>query len=97
MNSVFQKIAFTGAAALALMVGSVAVQKPAQAAGSPKQQFQEMFDLSTGGKKGLMFYVGGQQIGGLVTKVTDDTVEVKNQQYGRVVIRLDRIDAVAAN
>jgi hypothetical protein len=34
-------------------------------------------------------------IPGIVTHATADAVEVKNQQYGRIVIRGDRIDAVA--
>jgi len=49
-------------------------------------------------KKGLTFYVNGQTIAGAVTRfIGEDAVEVKNREFGRIVIRLDRIDAVAAN
>lgn len=45
-----------------------------------------------------MFYVNGQAIGGAVTKIGDDDfIEVRNQQYGRILIRLEQIDALAAN
>jgi hypothetical protein len=60
--------------------------------------FQELFDLSMKEKKGLLFHLcGSQTIGGVVVKVGEGTVEVKNREYGRIVIRLDRIDAVAMN
>lgn len=67
-------------------------------AGSPAMNpYQELFDLSMKEKKGLMFHVGGQSIGGVVVKVGEHAVEVKNREYGRILIRLDRIDAVAMN
>ena len=60
--------------------------------------FQELFDLSMKEKKGLLFHLcGSQTVGGVVVKVGDTTVEVKNREHGRIIIRLDRIDAVAMN
>jgi endonuclease YncB( thermonuclease family) len=60
--------------------------------------FQELFDYSQKEKKGLTFFVQGQTIPGVVTKlVGDDAIEVRNQTSSRIIIRLDRIDAVAAN
>jgi hypothetical protein len=62
------------------------------------QAFQELFDYSQKEKKGLTFFVQGQTIPGVVTKmVGDDAIEVRNQTSTRIIIRLDRIDAVAAN
>lgn len=62
------------------------------------QAFQELFDYSQKEKKGLTFFVQGQTIPGVVTKmVGDDAIEVRNQTSPRIIIRLDRIDAVAAN
>lgn len=62
------------------------------------QAYQELFTASQKDKKGLMFYVRGQQIGGGVVRVIgNDAVEIRNQTYGRIIIRLDHIDAVAAN
>lgn len=67
---------------------------------SPKtaQAFQELFDYSLKEKKGLTFFVQGQTIPGIVTKmVSEDAIEVRNQTSSRIIIRVDRIDAVAAN
>jgi len=62
------------------------------------QVFQELFDYSLKEKKGLTFFVQGQTIPGVVTRMFgDDAVEVRNQTSNRIIIRLDRIDAVAAN
>lgn len=48
-------------------------------------------------KRGITLYVGGQTIGGAVTKVeSGQWVELKNQTMSRIVVRIDRIDAVAA-
>lgn len=47
--------------------------------------------------KGLMFYVGGQSIAGVVTAVDDQYISAKNREYGTILIRRDRIDAVAGN
>jgi hypothetical protein len=80
---------------LALSSGSVFSQTiPTK----PTQAFQELFDYSQKEKKGLTFYVQGQAIPGVVTKIIgEDAVEVRNQTSNRIIIRLDRIDAVAAN
>ena len=80
---------------LALSSGSVFSQTAPTKAPQP---FQELFDYSLKEKKGLTFYVQGQTIPGVVTKmIGDDAVEVRNQTSGRIIIRLDRIDAVGTN
>lgn len=62
------------------------------------QAYNELLEMSLKEKKGLMFYVNGQAIGGAVTKIGDDGfIEVRNQQYGRIIIRLEQVDALAAN
>jgi predicted lipoprotein with Yx(FWY)xxD motif len=77
------------AAALALGAASAAY------GGEAAQAFQEVFAQSQKDKKGVTVYVKGQTIPGLVTKVGGDAVEMRSQQYGRIVIRLESIDAVA--
>ena len=48
-------------------------------------------------KRGITLYVGGQAISGAVTRVeAGQWVELKNQTSGRIVVRIDRIDGVAA-
>ena len=60
--------------------------------------FQELIDQSLKEKKGLTFFIKGQTIGGAVTKqIGPEIVEVRNQPYSRVIIRLDQVDAVAIN
>jgi hypothetical protein len=62
------------------------------------QLYQDLFELSQKEKRGLTFYVKGQTIAGIVTKlIGEDAVEVRNQTFSRIVIRLDQIDAVAVN
>lgn len=48
-------------------------------------------------KRGITVYVAGQTIGGAVTRIEPGQwVELKNQSAGKIIVRLDRIDAVAA-
>jgi hypothetical protein len=47
-------------------------------------------------KRGITLYVGGQPVGGAVTRIEPGQwVELRNQQYGHIIVRLDRIDGVA--
>ena len=58
--------------------------------------FEEMIRLSQKEGHGLIFYVDGQQIPGVVIAPPHDgVVEVRNQQHDRIVIRLDSIAAIA--
>lgn len=58
--------------------------------------FDELIDFSMNEKKGLTFFVAGQEVGGMVVKRHDDGVlELRSQQYRRILLRLDRVDAVA--
>ena len=86
-------------AALILGLGWTAAPTYAQGTPAPgAQAYQELFAASQKDKKGLAFYVKGQMIPGVVTRVIgNEAVEVRNQTYGRIVIRLDSIDAVAMN
>ena len=62
------------------------------------QAFQELFQISQKERRGLMFFLNGQTVGGAVVRlIGNDAVEIRNQTYGRIIIRLDRIDAVAMN
>jgi len=60
--------------------------------------YQELLDRSEKEKKGLMFYVKGQTIAGVfVKRVGSDAIEIRNQAYSRLIIRIDSIDALAIN
>ena len=56
---------------------------------------REMLEASQNEKKSVMLYLKGQSIGGAVTKVAGDTVELRNREYSRIVVRIDAIDAIA--
>lgn len=70
---------------------------PAQAQTKPedKKMYDDILKAAMEAKRGVTFYVQGQTIGGGVTKIGDGWVEVRNQTHSRVVIRLDRVDAIA--
>lgn len=47
-------------------------------------------------KRGITLHVNGQVVVGAVVRIEPGAwVELRNQQHGRIVVRLDRIDAVA--
>src|SRR5262245_7268555 len=61
------------------------------------QSYKELFERSEKEKKGLTFYVKGQTISGVIVKVGTDAIEIRNQTFSRIIIRLDSIDGVAMN
>ena len=86
--------------ALVLAASFAAAQPEPAAAARPTAwfaQYDAMMKASLESKRGLVFYVDGQTIPGAVKQIGPDFVIVANQEHGQVLIRLDRIDAVAAN
>ncbi len=72
-----------------------ALQLPAHAADANKG-IEQALAAAQESKKGIMVYVGGQAIGGAVVKIEPgQSVELRSQQYSKIVVRLDRIDAIA--
>ena len=59
------------------------------------EKWQSLFEWSQKERRGLTFYVQGNTIAGIVVTIGQDFVEVRNQEYGSILIKLDRIDAVA--
>jgi hypothetical protein len=83
---------------IAVVLASAAYPPVAFAQSQLMQNYQELFERSQKEKKGLNFYVKGQTIAGVVVKVIgNEAVEVRNQTYGRIIIRMESIDAVAIN
>lgn len=57
---------------------------------------EEVLNQSLTQKKGVAIYLGGQVINAIFVKRIDaNTIEVKNQTFGRIIIRMDRVDAIA--
>lgn len=72
--------------------------KASSQGGTAVQAYQELIEQSQKEKKGLTFFIKGQNIAGIVTKmIGSEAVEVRNQTHSRVIIRLDQVDAVAIN
>ena len=77
------------AAMLVLGFGSASATEAAN-------NIEQMLGAAQQEKRSVMLYVGGQAIGGAVLRIEPGrSVELRNQQYGRIVVRLDRVDAVA--
>ena len=79
--------------ATAAMLGAASLATIA----APTDAFNDLLEASLKDKKGVMLYVKGQAIGGRVTKVTAEAVELTGREYTRIVVRKDAIDGVAGN
>lgn len=67
-------------------------------AGADGDPFRDLLETSLKERKGVTCYVNGQTVQGRVTRMLgEQAVELTSREYGRIVIRLDRIDAVAGN
>ena len=84
------RLALTGALAAGVIPGAaVAGDRHVPAA------YIEIAQQSMAEKFGLQFHVGGQIIPGVVTRIADDgTIEARSQAHDRIIIRLDRVDAI---
>ena len=57
--------------------------------------WQELFEWSKSEKRGILVYTCGESIVGIVVQVGKDFIELRNQQYGSIFVKLDQIIAVA--
>ena len=58
--------------------------------------FEQALTQAQTDKKGVTLYVHGQTIGGGVVRIEPGQwVELRSQQFGRIIVRLDRIDGMA--
>lgn len=79
-----------------LSVGLLALASGQVLADDSVKGVEKMLTIAQQDKKGVTLYIGGQTVGGAVLRIeSGQWVELRNQQFGRLVIRLDRIDAVA--
>ena len=59
-------------------------------------EIKKYLEESQQSKKGLTFYVNGNTVNGYVVRIIDDhSVEIKNQTSTKVLVLLDRLDAIA--
>jgi len=73
----------------------IAAAAAVPAIGGTTPMFRSILEASQSEKKGLMLYFRGQSIAGLVVKIDAESVELRSREYGRIVVRLDSLDAVA--
>ena len=84
-----------GAGAITGTTSAVA-QTPTTMSAPAAAAYEELFNLSLTQKKGLSVYAGGQVIVGVFVKRIDaNTVELRSQQFAKIIVRLDRVDAIA--
>jgi hypothetical protein len=83
--------------ALAALVVACAFISPAAHAMDALPGIEQALGAALQDKRGITLYVAGQTISGAVTRIeAGKWVEMRNQQYGRIIVRLDRIDGIAA-
>ena len=65
-------------------------------AAEPSKALEDAFNAAMSSKRGVTLYVNGQTIGGAITKIEGGKfIELRNQEFGRIVIRWDSIDGIA--
>ena len=78
---------------ISLLAAAVACGEPVL--GKDNDTMRELLEASEKDKKGVMLWVKGQTIPGIVTKISDVTVEMRSREYSRIVVKMDAVDAVA--
>jgi hypothetical protein len=73
----------------------VAAGAAVPAIGGNTSMFRSILEASQTDKKGVMLYVKGQVLPGVVVKIDAESVELRSREYGRIVVRMDSLDAVA--
>ncbi len=98
MTPSFAHLAIAAAFGVGAITGTTAAiaQTTAPMSAPAAAAYEELFNLSLTQKKGLSVYVGGQIVVGVFVKRIDaNTVELRSQQFARIIVRLDRVDAIA--
>ena len=68
----------------------------ASAADAPTGGLEDALNAAMQSKRGIRVFVNGQALGGAVTRIEAGSyIELRNQEFGRIVVRWDRIDGVA--
>jgi hypothetical protein len=78
-------------------VFAAAIAAESTLTGKEMETMKELLEFSQNEKKGILLYLKGQSIGGVVVKISGDFVELKSREYSRIMVRLDAIDAAAVN
>lgn len=77
--------------------GAAHAQAPAAApAVQCKGPFKALLEVSAAEKRGITVYFNGQSLSGIVTACHEDgRIDLRSQQFSRIVVLADRIDGAA--
>jgi hypothetical protein len=65
-------------------------------AAEPSKALEDAFNAAMASKRGVTLYVNGQTIAGAVTKIEPGrSVELRSQEFSRIVVRWESIDGIA--
>jgi hypothetical protein len=56
---------------------------------------RSLLEASKNEKKGVTLWVKGQAIGGQVTNIDAEFVEMRSREYSRIVVKIEAIDGAA--
>lgn len=83
--------------ALGLIAIAFALSATHALAEDASSAIQQALEASQRAKRGVMLHVNGATIGGGVVKIEPGQwVELKNQEYASIIVRIERIDAVSS-
>ena len=78
---------------LAMVLAGAAITA---SAAEPAKGLEDAFNAAMASKRGVTLYVNGQTVGGAITKIEPGKfIELRNQEFGRIVIRWESIDGIA--
>lgn len=78
---------------LLLAAGMAAAEAPPAADTFEREALAALKRAHENGR-GIVVHIGGQRIGGVVKAIGPDVVVLANREYGRILVRRERIDAV---
>ncbi|MEO8297798.1 MAG: hypothetical protein ABI574_08310 [Burkholderiales bacterium] len=82
---------------LTLLLWAAGAAAPARAAEPSQQAIEQVMASAQQDKRGVTLFVHGQTISGAVVRLEPGQwVELRSVQLGRIVVRMDRIDGIAA-
>ena len=65
-------------------------------AAEPSKALEDAFNAALASKRGVTLYVNGQTIGGAITKVEPGKfIELRSQEFSKIVVRWESIDGIA--
>jgi hypothetical protein len=82
--------------AVLVLVAAIALPRLAQAAAIPDDPVRQTLEQArAAGNRGVTVHVQGSTVALVVTAIDGDVLVGRSAQHERIVVRIDRIDAVA--